>query len=72
MFLIVPLLSTSGSYLRVKRFATLTTGSPYSNNYLTITFFVSGKGKAEVILCACILPITISGAYNYVVINVGI
>jgi hypothetical protein len=62
MFLIVPLLPTSGSYLRVKRFATLTTGSPYSNNYLIITFFASGKRNAETILCAYILPGTIFGA----------
>jgi hypothetical protein len=55
-------LPTSGSYLRVKRFATLTTGSPYSNNYLIITFFASGKRNAETILCAYILPGTIFGA----------
>ncbi|HEU4824636.1 MAG TPA: hypothetical protein VFS97_14525 [Nitrososphaeraceae archaeon] len=40
----------------------MTTGSPYSNNYVIITFFASGKRNAETILCAYILPGTIFGA----------
>jgi hypothetical protein len=37
MFLIAPLLPASGSYLNVKRFVTLTTGSTCMINYLIIT-----------------------------------
>jgi hypothetical protein len=45
MSLIVPLLPISGSYLNVKRLATLTTASSSNNNYLIITLYYSRYEK---------------------------